>query len=141
VTPAEMVREFHETYACYIADKPDLGDAELRHLRFALVWEEVLELAEALGLAPFSVNLRDIEWIDAYEPDLVETADAFADIKYVIYGGELSFGIPGDAVMQEVHESNMSKLGEDGKPIYRHDGKILKGPNFFKPDLKKVLGL
>lgn len=124
MTPAEMVREFHETYGAYIQDSPDAGNFALRRLRWNLIEEEVGELNEALGLG-----------------DIVEIADALGDIAYVVYGAAISFGIDLDAVLTEIHRSNMSKLGEDGKPIYREDGKVLKGPNFFKPDLKKVLDL
>lgn len=123
---ADQVREFHEVYGCAIA--PDgyvgLGDAALRTLRFDLIAEEVDELFGAL---------RD--------EDVVEVADALGDIAYLVFGSATSFGIDLDAVLDEIHASNMSKLGADGNPIYRPDGKILKGPGYFRPDIRKVLGL
>ncbi len=75
------------------------------------------------------------------EKDIVEVADALTDILYVTYGAGHAFGIDLDACFREVQRSNMSKLGEDGKPIYREDGKILKGPDYSEPDLKKVLDI
>jgi predicted HAD superfamily Cof-like phosphohydrolase len=87
-----------------------------------LIREEVSELEEANSFS-----------------DLVEVADALTDILYVVYGMAHAYGIPIDECFEEVHRSNMSKLGEDGKPVYREDGKVIKGPNYSKPDLKKVL--
>ena len=78
---------------------------------------------------------------DADNKDLLEVADALTDILYVTYGAGHAFGINLDECFKEVQKSNMSKLGEDGKPIYRDDGKVLKGPNYFEPDLKSVLQL
>lgn len=125
---ADQVREFHEVYGCAIAPEGyvGLGDPTLRRLRWDLIEEEVSELASAL--------LRD--------QDIVEVADALGDIAYVVFGAALSFGIDLDAVLDEIHASNMSKLGADGKPIYREtDMKVLKGPGYFRPDIRKVLGL
>jgi predicted HAD superfamily Cof-like phosphohydrolase len=103
---------------------PIIPDRAITELRLALIEEEVDELREALR-----------------KNDLVEVADALTDILYVVYGAGLSFGIDLDACFLEVHESNMSKLGADGKPIYRSDGKVLKGLNYFRPELATVLGL
>jgi predicted HAD superfamily Cof-like phosphohydrolase len=89
-----------------------------------LIDEELGELREAIGNA-----------------DMVEVADALTDLLYVVYGAGHAFGINLDKCFEEVHASNMSKLGADGKPIYREDGKVLKGENFFTPDLTKVLDL
>ena len=91
-------------------------------LRYDLIKEEVDELREALD-----------------NRDLVGVADALTDILYVTYGAGHSFGIDLDKCFEEVQSSNMSKLGEDGKPIYREDGKVLKGPTYFPPNLKKVI--
>ena len=91
-------------------------------LRIELISEELNELWDAF-------DARDI----------VEVADALTDILYVTYGAAHAFGIDIDKCFDEVQRSNMSKLGEDGKPIYREDGKVQKGPNYFKPDLKKIL--
>lgn len=119
---ASQVLEFHETYGCAI--NVGLGDPALRNLRWELISEEANELYEAIQ-----------------NVDEVEVADALGDLIYVIYGTAISFGIDLDAVVAEIHRSNMSKLGEDGKPIYREDGKVLKGPNYFKPDILGVLNV
>lgn len=119
---ARQVREFHETYGCPMRESPVL-DVPEAPMRLALIDEEVAELHEAVEAG-----------------DLIEVADALADIAYVVYGAALTFGIDLDAVLAEVHRSNMSKLGSDGRPIYRADGKILKGPRYFRPDIAAVLG-
>lgn len=120
----ELLREFHRGFLLPLRNAPELGRAGERQLRFTLQEEETKELEEAL-----STN------------DLIETADALADIVYVAYGTAVQFGIDLDAVLAEVHRSNMSKLGPDGRPIVREDGKILKGPNYFPPDVAGVLGV
>jgi predicted HAD superfamily Cof-like phosphohydrolase len=124
-TVAEMVREFHEIYGCAITDEPSIHDYALRSLRMDLIEEEVQELGAAL--------FRD--------HDIVEVADALGDIAYVVYGAAISFGIDLDAVIAEIHRSNMSKLGEDGKPIYREDGKVLKSRLYSPTNLRPILGL
>lgn len=103
-------------------DSPDLGHEELQDLRVSLIQEELKELQEALA-----------------EKDLIEVADALTDILYVTYGAGHAFGIDLDDCFQEVHFSNMSKLGYDGNPIYRDDGKVMKGPRYYAPDLKEVI--
>lgn len=118
MTPQEMVREFHEAFGAAIADSPTLSDSKTRSLRYALIAEEFDEFDEAL-----------------LHGDLVEVADALADLVVVIYGTALSFGLDLDDLVAEVHRSNMSKLGADGLPIVREDGKILKGPNYTPPDI------
>src|SRR5690349_21359929 len=123
MTPADFVREFHETYGCPMRETPTL-DVPEAPMRLALIDEEVSELHKAVEAG-----------------DLVEVADALADIAYVVYGAALTFGVDLDAVLTEVHRSNMSKLAADGRPIYRADGKILKGPNFFRPNIAGVLGV
>lgn len=123
---AEQVREFHETFGCDIAPKGYLGfgSDKLRQLRLDLLVEEVEEYE----------NASEVE-------DIVEVADALADMVYIIYGTALSYGIDLDAVLDEVHASNMSKLTADGKVLMREDGKILKSDGFFRPDIARVLGL
>lgn len=120
---ARYTREFHETYGAAIRDVPTavIPEAEVR---LSLIREEVEEYAEALASG-----------------DIVAIADALGDIAYVVYGGAHNHGIDLDAVLAEIHRSNMTKLGADGKPIYRHDGKVLKGPNFEPPNLAAVLGI
>ena len=117
-----MVKIFHETYNSNIGSIPSLPSSEERKLRIALLQEEFDEYLKG-----------------EFNDDIVEIADALGDMLYIIYGTAVSYGIPIDDVFEEIHNSNMSKLGEDGKPIYREDGKILKGPNYFKPDLQKII--
>ena len=102
--------------------EPTWPDFSTRELRLELIQEEVDELGEAME-----------------QRDMVGIADGLTDILYVVYGTGHSYGIDLDECFQEVHSSNMSKLGEDGKPIRRDDGKILKGPNYFEPDLESIL--
>lgn len=105
-----------------VLTKPEFPSQATRELRIKLIQEEVQELIEADG-----------------NNDLVEVADALTDILYVVYGMAHAYGIPIDKCFQEVHRSNMSKLGTDGKPVYREDGKVIKGPNYSVPDIKSVL--
>lgn len=121
MTTNEMVKEFHRTYGVPIADKPGMLDPERSRMRKEILREEFEE------------------YRSAHNRDLVETADALADMVYVIYGTALEYGIPLDDVLAEVHRSNMSKLGADGKPVYREDGKVLKGPSYFPPDIEGVM--
>lgn len=124
MTASEMVREFHHTYGVRIQEHVGFPSEERRLLRWSLLAEEVREYGDA--------ELAN---------DLEEVADALADMLYIIHGTALEYGIPLDAVVEEVHRSNMSKLGADGKPVRRDDGKILKGPNYFPPDIAGVLGI
>lgn len=122
VSPHVLVTEFHETYNMPIREKPVL-DIPARKMRLALVTEEAEEYAEAEA-----------------NDDLIEIADALADIVYVAYGAALEHGIDLDEVLKEVQRSNLSKLHhETGLPIYREDGKVLKGENFFPPNVEEVL--
>lgn len=143
LSPHTLVTEFHETYGLPILNTPQLPEDRV-HLRYSLIAEEFAELTGALfGPVARALVEEDTDTIlshlNAQDRDLVETADALADLIYVIYGAALEFGIPLDSILQEVQRSNMSKLGEDGKPIYRADGKVTKGPNFTEPDLEGVL--
>ena len=122
ITNASNVKRFMETFGQEVKSKPEFPDADTVKLRIELISEELQELVDAC-------NANDI----------VEVADALTDILYVTYGAAHSFGIPIDACFKEVQRSNMSKLGEDGKPIYREDGKVMKGPNYSVPNLKSVL--
>lgn len=121
--PLDAVKKFHETYRLGINTKPtaSLGK-EKNLLRFNLMKEENEEY-----LAASNAN------------DLVEVADALGDMLYILCGTMLEHGMQDkiEAVFDEIQNSNMSKLGEDGKPIYREDGKVLKGPNYFKPNIKQ----
>ena len=116
------VFQFMHSFGQETLSRPTLPDNELADLRLDLIQEEVGELYSALA-----------------EKNIVQIADALTDILYVVYGAGHAFGIDLDDCFREVHESNMSKLGADGKPIYREDGKVLKGPNFFNPQLADLL--
>lgn len=122
MTNFNKVKQFMETFGQEVKTEPNLSTLEIQALRVDLIKEELGELIEALA-----------------DKDIVEVADALTDILYVTYGAGHSFGLDLDACFDEVQRSNMSKLDADGNPIYREDGKILKGENYFEPDLKKVL--
>ena len=122
MTNFEKVRLFMKTYGQEVKDKAGFSDAKTNKLRIDLIKEELEELTEALQ-----------------DENLLEVADALTDILYVTYGAGHAFGIDLDKCFEEVQNSNMSKLGEDGKPIYNEAGKVMKGPNYFKPDLSKYL--
>jgi len=122
MTNFEKVKTFMETFGQDVKASPEIPDAETVSLRIELIAEEVEEL-----------------WNACENKDIVEIADALTDILYVTYGAGHAFGIDLDKCFAEVQRSNMSKLGEDGNPIYREDGKVMKGPNYSEPDLKSVL--
>jgi predicted HAD superfamily Cof-like phosphohydrolase len=122
MTNFEMVREFMDAFGQEVKPSPELPSEDIQHLRLELIAEELNELYDALE-----------------DKDLVEVADALTDILYVTYGAGLAFGIDLDKCFAEVQRSNMTKLGDDGKPIYREDGKIMKGPNYEQPDLRKIV--
>ena len=122
MTNFEKVRLFMNTYGQEVKDKAGFSDAKTNKLRIDLIKEELEELTEAMQ-----------------DKNLLEVADALTDILYVTYGAGHAFGIDLDKCFEEVQNSNMSKLGEDGKPIYNEAGKVMKGPNYFKPDLSKFL--
>ena len=122
MTNFEKVRLFMKTYGQEVKDKAGFSDAKTNKLRIDLIKEELEELTYAIQ-----------------DENLLEVADALTDILYVTYGAGHAFGIDLDKCFEEVQNSNMSKLGEDGKPIYNEAGKVMKGPNYFKPDLSKYL--
>lgn len=131
LTPSQMVEEFHETFGHPVNQEPTNISWEMERLRHSLIAEELLELEEAMDLPQHTA-----EQIRARH---VAIADALGDLEYVVHGAALAWGYDLDAVTAEIHDSNMSKLGEDGKPIYRDDGKVMKGPDFTAPDLGRVL--
>ena len=120
MTNFEKVAEFMNAFKQDVETEP--GWTSVSELRYNLIDEELKELRQALD-----------------ERNLIEVADALTDLLYVVYGAGHSFGVNLDKCFEEVHNSNMSKLGEDGEPIYREDGKVLKGPNYWQPDLQRVL--
>ena len=118
----QSVKKFMQTFGQEVKDQGDVPDKNIIQLRYDLIKEELEELNQAIK-----------------DKDLKEVADALTDILYVTYGAGHSFGIDLDKCFNEVQKSNMSKLGIDGKPIYNDNGKVMKGPNYFKPDLNKFL--
>lgn len=123
VSPHFLVKEFHETYG--VPAPRDIEPqiiAEREELRRKLITEEFKEVIEAFDAG-----------------DVENLAKELSDLIYVVYGTAIEFGIPLDDVLAEVHNSNMSKLGPDGLPIYREDGKVLKGPDYYEPDVASIL--
>ncbi len=123
-SPLEQVREFHEAFG--IAVDASFNDKDI-NLRIELMEEELDEVLEEFDYAGEESNNVNPK----------KLTKELADLLYVVYGTAVSFGLPLEEVFNEVHKSNMSKLDEDGKPIYRDDGKVLKGPNYKEPDLGK----
>ena len=121
-TNFDLVEEFMTAFGQDVEKVASMPDRKTAMLRLKLILEEYEELETAVE-----------------EHHLVGIADALTDILYVTYGAGHAFGINLDECFEEVHESNMSKLGPDGKPIYREDGKVMKGPDYRKPDLRKIL--
>ena len=122
MTNFESVRKFMETFGQEIKKKASFPNSKIISLRYDLIREELEELRDAID-----------------KKDIKEVADALTDILYVTYGAGHAFGINLDKCFEEVQNSNMSKLGQDGKPIYNEKGKVMKGPNYFEPDLKKFV--
>jgi predicted HAD superfamily Cof-like phosphohydrolase len=141
VAAVRPVREFHEAFGLPSYDQLFMPDAKRVALRLRLLREEMQEVEEELQRIQGKVNLHKyISAWDVYQ-DLALLAKELSDLRYVIEGSELEFGIPGDAVYAEVHRSNMSKLGPDGRPVRRHDGKVLKGPNYREADVLTAMGI
>ena len=113
---------FMKTFGQEVKNKPSFSTDKINKLRLDLIKEELSELTDAMK-----------------NKDLLEVADALTDILYVTYGAGHAFGIDLDKCFDEVQNSNMSKLDENGKPIYNKNGKVMKGPNYFKPDLSKFV--
>ena len=122
MTNFDKVGTFMKTFGQEVKTKPSLSTDKINKLRLDLIKEELTELTEAMN-----------------NKDLLEVADALTDILYVTYGAGHAFGIDLDKCFEEVQNSNMSKLNENGKPIYNEHGKVMKGPNYFKPDLSKFV--
>tara|TARA_B100000674_G_scaffold132560_1_gene102378 strand:+ start:374 stop:745 length:372 start_codon:yes stop_codon:yes gene_type:complete len=122
MTNFQKVKIFMLTFGQEVKSNPSFSTEKINNLRYNLIKEELDELKNAME-----------------NKDLLEVADALTDILYVTYGAGIAFGIDLDKCFQEVQNSNMSKLGKDGKPIYNNAGKVMKGPNYFKPDLSKFI--
>ena len=118
----KRVKKFMQTFGQEVKDKTEFPNEKIIQLRYELIKEELEELNQAIK-----------------DKNIKEVADALTDILYVTYGAGHAFGIDLDKCFEEVQNSNMSKLGTDGKPIYNENGKVMKGPNYFKPDLNKFL--
>ena len=118
----QSVKKFMQTFGQEVKDKTKFPEKKIVQLRYDLIKEELEELNEAIK-----------------DKDMKEIADALTDILYVTYGAGHAFGIDLDKCFNEVQRSNMSKLGVNGEPIYNENGKVMKGPNYFKPDLNKFL--
>ena len=118
----ESVKTFMKTFGQEVKENAEFPNDEITSLRYDLISEELTELKEAID-----------------KKDIKEVADALTDILYVTYGAGHAFGINLDKCFNEVQRSNMSKLGSDGKPIYNDKGKVMKGPNYFKPNLSKFV--
>jgi len=122
MTNFQKVKIFMETFGQEVKTQPSFSSEKINNLRYNLIKEELDELKKAMD-----------------NKDLLEVADALTDILYVTYGAGIAFGIDLDKCFDQVQRSNMSKLGNDGKPIYNKAGKVMKGPNYFKPDLSKFV--
>ena len=122
MTNFQKVKIFMETFGQEVKTQPSFSSEKINNLRYNLIKEELDELKKAMD-----------------NKDLLEVADALTDILYVTYGAGHAFGINLDKCFEEVQNSNMSKLDNNGKPIYNESGKVLKGPNYFKPNLKKII--
>ena len=118
----ERVKKFMKTFGQEVKEKAEFPSNKITSLRYELIKEELDELKDAIE-----------------KKDIKEVADALTDILYVTYGAGHAFGINLDKCFEGVQNSNMSKLGADGKPIYNEKGKVMKGPNYFKPDLNKFV--
>jgi predicted HAD superfamily Cof-like phosphohydrolase len=118
----DKVKKFMQTFGQEVNSSPSFPKEKIVKLRYELIKEELSELNKAIE-----------------DKNIEEVADALTDILYVTYGAGHAFGINLDKCFEEVQNSNMSKLGEDGKPIYNEKGKVMKGPNYFKPNLKKTI--
>ena len=122
MTNFDKVGIFMKTFGQEVKNQPSFSSEKINNLRYDLIKEELAELKDAMK-----------------KKDLLEVADALTDILYVTYGAGHAFGIDLDKCFEEVQNSNMSKLDENGKPIYNESGKVMKGPNYFKPDLSKFV--
>ena len=122
MTNFDKVGIFMKTFGQEVKNQPSFSSEKINNLRYDLIKEELAELKDAME-----------------KKDLLEVADALTDILYVTYGAGHAFGIDLDRCFEEVQNSNMSKLDENGRPIYNETGKVMKGPNYFKPDLSKFV--
>lgn len=122
----ELVKEFHKCFGAPVSKGVHLSDRDLNNLRIKLLYEEYTEL------------VREFNRPDGKTPDPQKVTKELSDLLYVLLGAAIAWGLPLDQAFRQVHMSNMSKLGPDGEPVRRGDGKILKGPNYFEPNLERL---
>ena len=136
-----LVKEFHDACKINTPNAPTISTEERRVLRIKLIAEELMELCEASGVNLYidtgSESMKVAPSLKV--PDLVEMGDALVDIQYLVHGSYLEFGLPGAVLFNEVHSSNMSKMDTNGQAIFREDGKVMKGPAYFKPQLESII--
>lgn len=141
--PEALVRDFHSRYGLPVVDDAPSADRDRVHMRLALVVEEAAELVAAVYGTDAARHLEEAFTravaADDGRRDVVAAADALGDLVYVVYGMALELGVPLPEVLAEIHASNLSKLGADGRPVLRADGKVLKGPDYRPPDVAGVL--
>lgn len=144
----DYARQFHQIYEQPIATSPCIPSFDQRKLRVKLILEELEEFAISSHIESPAVieafqqlncSIDRVPRNEGETANIIYAADALGDLDYVVAGGNLVWGIPAERVMAEIHRSNLSKLGADGRPIKREDGKVIKGPGFFEPNLKKVI--
>ena len=142
-TNLDKIKIFHRVFNHPVSDHLNIREQKLNILRIRLIAEELAELAQGLG---YEMSMEcsiegkpKITLSKVREEDPVEVADAVADLEVVVLGTYAAFGLPGQALFDETNDSNMSKAGADGKPIFDEFGKIMKGPNYWKADVKQVL--
>lgn len=136
---AHLVRQFHEAFDVPILENPSIPAINRVELRRRLITEEFREVMAELD----RIVARHHRYSQASQVlnDVARLAKELSDLRYVIWGTDLEFGIPSHEVDVAVHMSNMSKLGADGQPVRRHDGKVIKGPNYYEPDIIAALGI
>lgn len=135
-----QVSKFHEVYDQPVGDKPKIPDDKTIEFRISLIGEEFCEMLDAVYpdddcVSDIRTTLEGLLDHGEVRVDLPELVDAWGDLDYVVEGSRLAFGVNGEPIAAEIQRSNLSKLGADGKPVRREDGKILKGPNFTPPDI------
>jgi predicted HAD superfamily Cof-like phosphohydrolase len=134
----QVIHHLHSSFGLPRSDRPTLATEKLRTLRVKLIMEEAKEFMEACG-----IEYIDTDGVGFYKqvhrPNIIKIADALGDLLVVVYGAAATFGIEMADIFDEIHNSNMSKLDAEGKPILREDGKFLKGPNYFAPDVFSLI--
>jgi predicted HAD superfamily Cof-like phosphohydrolase len=136
-----LVREFHVAFDLPVQEQPTIPDVKRVELRRRLIQEEFKEVDLEFERILSRLNARSYTHAQQVYEDVARLAKELSDLQYVVEGCALEFGIPHSSVYAEVHRSNMSKLGIDGRPVRRHDGKVLKGPNYTEADVMTAIGI